>query len=58
MARVLKIFTFGKVDYIEKVQRMGEDRSFPHDEATVDFEYNPMSFDDGIKIEVNQFKNK
>ena len=58
MARTLKIFTFGKVNYIEKVQRMGEDRSFSHDDAIIDFEYNPMSFDEGIKIEVNQFKNR
>jgi nucleoside-diphosphate-sugar epimerase len=58
IARILKIFTFGKVDYIEKVQRMGEDRSFPHKDATIDFGYNPMSFDEGIRIEVNQFKNR
>lgn len=55
MARFLKLSTLGKVDYIEKVQRMGEDRSFPHDSATKDFGYNPMSFEEGIKIEVNQY---
>ncbi|MGI6453725.1 MAG: SDR family oxidoreductase [Syntrophomonadaceae bacterium] len=55
LARILKAFTLGKVDYIEKVQRMGEDRSFPHDAAFRDFGYNPMPFAEGIKMEVKQY---
>lgn len=55
MAKIVKLFTFGKVDYIEKVQRMGEDRSFPHKDAMIDFGYNPMSFEEGIEIEVKQY---
>jgi nucleoside-diphosphate-sugar epimerase len=55
MARGLKVCTLGKVDYIEKVQRMGEDRNFPHDEAVRDFGYSPMPFETGIKIEVEQY---
>ena len=31
MARVVKILTLGKIDYIERVQRMGEDRSYSHE---------------------------
>ena len=58
MARCLKTLTLGKVDYIEKVQRMGEDRNFPHDAATRDFGYNPMPFEEGIKIEVEQYLEK
>ncbi|WP_373899179.1 SDR family oxidoreductase [Haloimpatiens sp. FM7315] len=58
MAMVLKVITLGKIDYIERVQRMGENRSFPHKDATVDFGYNPMLFEDGIKIEVKQYMNK
>jgi len=58
LVRILKAVTLGKVDYIEKVQRMGEDRSFPHDNATIDFGFNPMSFDQGIKLEVEQYKNE
>jgi len=58
MAKILNIITFRKIDYIEKVQRMGEDRIFPHNDAAIDFGYYPMSFEDGIKIEVNQFKNR
>jgi nucleoside-diphosphate-sugar epimerase len=58
LARLLYILTLGRIDYIEKVQRMGEDRSFPHDDATNDFCYLPRSFDIGIKAEVEQFVNK
>lgn len=55
VAKCLKFCTLGKVDYIEKVQRMGEDRGFSHDTAARDFGYNPMPFKDGIKIEVQQY---
>ena len=58
LAKVVKRITFSKVDYIEKVQRMGEDRSYAHDNATNDFDFRPMSFEEGIKIEVNQYLNK
>lgn len=54
-ARCLNICTFGKIDYIEKVQRMAEDRSFKHNHATNDFGYSPMSLEEGIKIEVHQY---
>ena len=57
-ARVLKTVTLGKVDYIEKVQRMGEDRSFSHGDATKDFGYSPIPFSAGIKLEVEQYKNR
>ncbi len=55
MARILKVLSFGKFDYVERVQRMGENRSYSHEEATRDFDYNPMSFEDGIQIEVKQY---
>lgn len=54
-ARTLKFLTFGKVDYIEKVQRMGEDRSFPHSDAKVDLGYSPIAFNQGISMEVNEY---
>lgn len=55
LARALKVITLGKVDYVEKVQRMGEDRCFPHEEAARDFRYRPISFEDGIKMEVKEY---
>lgn len=58
LAQVAKVLTFGKIDYVERVQRMGEDRSYPHTEAKKDFDYNPMSFKEGIQLEVNQYLKK
>lgn len=58
MAKFLKVFTLGKVDYIEKVQRMGEDRSFSHKSATEDFDYLPMSLSEGLKIEIEEYLKK
>lgn len=58
LTRILKVVTLGKVDYIEKVQRMGEDRSYSHEDATRDFGYDPMPFSEGLKIEVKQYVKK
>jgi len=58
LAKILKVVTLGKVDYIEKVQRMGEDRSYPHEDAARDFGYDPMPFEEGLKIEVGQYVNQ
>jgi hypothetical protein len=55
MARVLKGITLGKIDYVERVQRMSEDRSFSHKEATADFGYKPESFEVGIAREVKEY---
>lgn len=55
MAKFLKVCSLGKVDYIEKVQRMGEDRSFPHESAAGDFSYQPMSLSEGLKIEIEDY---
>ncbi len=55
MAKCLKILTLGKFDYIEKVQRMGEDRNFSHDDAIRDFGYSAMNFSEGIKIEIEDY---
>jgi nucleoside-diphosphate-sugar epimerase len=58
LAKSLKVVTLGKVDYIERVQRMGENRSFSHEDASKDFGYNPMPFSEGIRIEVEQYKRR
>ena len=55
LARTAKIVSFGKIDYIEKVQRMGEDRNFPHDAAQRDFGYAPMPLETGLAREVEQY---
>lgn len=58
LAQIAKVLTLGKIDYVERVQRMGEYRSYPHPEAKKDFNYSPMSFEEGIQIEVNQYLKK
>ncbi|MCG8540728.1 MAG: NmrA family NAD(P)-binding protein, partial [Clostridia bacterium] len=55
LARTLKAITFGKVDYVERVQRMSEDRSFSHEDAVNDFGYNPETFEIGIAREVKEY---
>lgn len=55
LAKSLKVFSIGKVDYIEKVQRMSEDRNYEHNDAKKDFGYNPVSFREGIANEVKQY---
>jgi nucleoside-diphosphate-sugar epimerase len=55
LARILGVFTFGKVNFVEKVQRMSEDRSFPHEDAKGDFGYHPEPFHVGIDREVKEY---
>lgn len=57
LARCLKIGTFGKIDYVEKVQRMSEDRCFTYQEANKDFGYTPEPFETGIAREVREYLN-
>ncbi|WP_409272380.1 NAD-dependent epimerase/dehydratase family protein [Neobacillus sp. SCS-31] len=58
LARLLKACSFGKIDYIEKVQRMGEDRSFAHEKAAKDFAYKPMPLSEGLKLEIKEYLTK
>ncbi|MGI6173147.1 MAG: SDR family oxidoreductase [Christensenellales bacterium] len=47
---------FGKkADFREKVQRLCEDRDFPHDEAARDFGFSPVGFREGVKEEVEMY---
>ena len=58
LAIILKVISVGKIDYVEKVQRIAEDRSFSHELARKDFGYNPITFEEGIGIEVKQYLEK
>lgn len=42
----------------EQVLRMKEDKDFTHLNAQKDFGYSPMSFDEGIETEVNEYKGE
>ncbi|MFL1994909.1 NAD(P)-dependent oxidoreductase [Lysinibacillus irui] len=58
IAKIIKIITFKKFDYVEKVQRMTENRSYSHEKAKRVFNYQPMSIEEGIQIEVGQYLDK
>lgn len=54
----LFMLTFGKVDLREKVQRLIEPRTFPYNDAFIDFGYSPVNFKDGVKSEINDYVSK
>lgn len=58
LAKLLKIVTFSRIDFIERVQRMGEDRNFPHEKAVRDFGYSPMPLVEGLKQEIEEYLHK
>lgn len=57
-AWLLYLATLKKKDYREKVQRMVEPRVFSHKEATEDFDYAPVKFEDGVKAQIKEYKIK
>lgn len=54
-ARVIKMCSRGRVDLVEKVQRMGEDRAYGHTAASEDFGYSPEPFEIGLKREIEEY---
>ena len=42
----------------EQILRMKEDKDFTHLAAEKDFRYNPESFDEGIKIEIKEYRGE
>lgn len=57
-AVVVWTLSLGKVDFREKVQRLCEDRDFPHEEATKAFGFAPRPFEVGIAGEVGEYKRR
>lgn len=58
LAMNLKMTSIGKKDYIERVQKMSEDRCFSHEDAKKDYGYNPESFESGIAREVKEYLSR
>lgn len=48
--------TLKKADYREKVQRLVEPRAYSHQKATEDFGYNPVGFGEGVREEIQMYK--
>lgn len=56
LAWLLYFITIGKIDFREKVQRLVEPRVFSYEAASRDFGYAPLTFEDGIDGEIEEFK--
>ena len=57
-AVVVWALSLGKIDFREKVQRLCEDRAFPHEEAAKAFDFSPRPFEVGIVEEVGEYKRQ
>lgn len=56
-AYILKVITLGKVNIVEKVLRMDEDRCFDNTNAKNDFGYTTIDFREGLEKEVKQYQS-
>ena len=56
-AYILKVITLGKVNIVEKVLRMDEDRCFDNTNAKNDFGYTTIDFQEGLEKEVKQYQS-
>lgn len=58
LAWIAYLLSFSTFDYREKVQRLVEPRTFEYTDAANDFGYSPLSFEDGIKMEIDEYIEK
>ncbi|MEO2075943.1 MAG: NAD(P)-dependent oxidoreductase [Bacillus sp. (in: firmicutes)] len=54
-ARIYNALNKNAIISVEQVLRIQEDKAFPYDEATADFDYRPVSFAEGIVGEVEEY---
>ncbi|ABI68052.1 NAD-dependent epimerase/dehydratase family protein [Syntrophomonas wolfei] len=54
-ARVYNALDKNAIISVEQVLRMQEDKAFDYEDAVRDFSYSPVSFEDGIVEEVNEY---
>lgn len=52
---VLCLISLKRIDYRERVQRLVEPRIFSHDDASRDFGYSPMDFEEGVINEIKEY---
>lgn len=57
-AWLLYLISFGKFDMREKVQRLVEPRAFEHKKAAEEFGYAPVEFAEGIRQEIQMYKEQ
>jgi len=54
-AKIYNTFFKNAIITVEQVLRMKEDKAFSHEDAVHDFNYNPLSFEEGIQEEVIEY---
>lgn len=54
-ARVYNAVFKNAIITVEQVMRMQEDKAFSHEAAAQDFEYSPISFEEGIREEIEEY---
>jgi nucleoside-diphosphate-sugar epimerase len=58
LAKVYNLLFKRAMISVEQVQRMQEDKVFSHEDATRDFGYTPMTFEEGIRIQCEDYINR
>ena len=58
LVKILNILFFGKFPInSSQVRRQGEDKIFSFDEATKDFNFNPIKIEEGLKLQIKDYLN-
>jgi nucleoside-diphosphate-sugar epimerase len=47
-----------KLISVEKIRRLSEDKIFDYSKAVSDLKFNPISFEEGVKKEINSLKRQ
>lgn len=53
---ILYLSKFTKIDFREKVQHLVEPRTFSYEDAAHDFAYSPLTFEEGVRAEIEEYK--
>lgn len=56
--RLLYILSFKKIKYMEKLDRLTEDRAFDHDAITEELGYSPLPFEERVKPLIEEIKGE
>lgn len=58
LIKVCEIIFFGKLHInVSQVERLSEDKIYDYSEAKKDFLFNPKGFEEGIEIQINNYKH-
>lgn len=55
---ILYILTRTQIDYREKLDRLMEDRAYPHNEISMDLGYAPRSFEERVSPLIQELKGR